>query len=282
MNKNALKKEWQKYEKIKFEGWDFSYIKDSWENETLPWNYTEIVNKYLSSDLELLDMGTGGGEFLLSLNHPYEKTSVTEGWQPNIVLLKNKLVPLGIKLAPIGDDDIIDYVDNRFDIIINRHESFIVEEVKRVLKPNGIFITQQVGGKNGNRLSNMLIPGFLPKYETLNLRNTLRDLKKFNFEVMFAEEYFPYQKFFSMEALIYYAKAIDWEFPEFNVKDNFNHLLNAHTELTRNGYILNYEHRFIIVACNNKNSLYKLTSIQQSRRISQTRDAPIFVLGHIV
>jgi SAM-dependent methyltransferase len=252
MDKNALKKEWQKHEKIKFKGWDFSYIKDSWKNETLPWNYAEIVNKYLSSDLELLDMGTGGGEFLLSLNHPYEKTSVTEGWQPNIELLKNKFVPLGIKLAPIGDDGIIDYVDNHFDIIINRHESFNVEEVKRVLKPSGIFITQQVGGKNGNRLSNMLIPGFLPKYETLNLRNTLRDLKKSNFEIMIAEEYFPYQKFFSMEALIYYAKVIEWEFPDFNVKDNFNQLLNAYTELTKNGYILNYEHRFIIVACNNK------------------------------
>jgi SAM-dependent methyltransferase len=251
MNTNELKKEWLKYEKIKFEGWDFSHIKDSWENETLPWNYVKIVNKYLSSDLELLDMGTGGGEFLLSLNHPYEKTSVTEGWQPNIELLKSKLVPLGIKLAKIGDDDIIDYIDNSFDIIINRHESFNVEEVKRVLKPKGVFITQQVGGKNGNRLSSMLIPGFKPKYETLNLRNTLRDLKDYNFEVMFADEYFPYQKFFNMEALIYYAKVIEWEFPEFNVKDNFNQLLNAYKELTRNGYVLNYEHRFIIVACNN-------------------------------
>ncbi|MEK1833604.1 hypothetical protein AAAC51_45795 [Priestia megaterium] len=114
--------------------------------------------------------GYWGGEFLLSLNHPYEKTSVTEGWQPNIELLKMKLVPLGIKLAPIGDDDIIDYVDNSFDIIINRHESFNVEEIKRVLKPNGVFITQQVGGENGNRLSNMLIPSFQPKYATLNLK----------------------------------------------------------------------------------------------------------------
>jgi SAM-dependent methyltransferase len=252
MNTNELKQEWLKYEKIKFEGWDFSHIKDSWENETLPWNYVKIVNKYLSSDLELLDMGTGGGELLLSLNHPYEKTSVTEGWQPNIELLKSKLVPLGIKLAQIGDEDIIDYVDNSFDIIINRHESFNVEEVKRVLKPNGVFITQQVGGKNGNRLSNMLIPRFKPKYETLNLRNTLRDLKDYNFEIMFSDEYFPYQKFFNMEALIYYARVIEWEFPEFNVKDNFNQLSNAYKELTRNGYVLNYEHRFIIVACNNK------------------------------
>ncbi|MFE7083280.1 methyltransferase domain-containing protein, partial [Priestia megaterium] len=230
----------------------FSYIDDSWENETLPWDYTEIINRYLSSDLELLDMGTGGGEFLLSLNHPYEKTSVTEGWQPNIELLKMKLVPLGIKLASIGDDDIIDYGDNSFDIIINRHESFNVEEIKRVLKPNGVFITQQVGGKNGNRLSNMLIPSFQPKYATLNLKNTLRDLKECNFEIMFADEFFPYQKFFNMKALIYYAKVIEWEFPGFNVRDNFNQILDVYKELVRKGYVLNYEHRFILVARNTK------------------------------
>ncbi|KKI92877.1 methyltransferase [Bacillus sp. SA1-12] len=252
MNSNKLKKEWLEYENIPFKGWDFSYIKDSWENGPLPWNYAEIVKKYLSSDLELLDMGTGGGEFLLSLHHPYEKTSVTEGWEPNINLLKSKLVPLGVKLAPISDDDIIDFPDNHFDLVINRHESFHVEEVKRVLTPNGVFITQQAGGKNGNRLSNMLIPNFVPKYETLNLENTLRELKEHKFEIMLANESFPYQKFFNMEALIYYAKVIEWEFPGFTVEGHFNQLLNAYEELIRNGYVLNYEHRFVIVAVNHK------------------------------
>ncbi|GIO26309.1 methyltransferase domain-containing protein [Ornithinibacillus bavariensis] len=252
MNINAFKKEWTKYEKVKFKGWDFSHIKDGWENETLPWDYARIINKYLSSDLELLDMGTGGGEFLLSLNHPYDKTSVTEGWQPNIELLKRKLVPLGINLAPIDDDDLIDYDDNRFDIIINRHESFNINEVKRVLRPNGIFITQQVGGENGNRLSNMLIPDFQPRFRNLNLKNTQHDLEESDFEIIFANEYFPYQKFFNMESLIYYAKVIEWEFPGFNVNENFVQLLDAYNELTLNGYVLNFEHRFIIVACNNK------------------------------
>ncbi len=86
MDTKLLKMKWLKYEKIKFMGWDFSDIKDSWENEDLPWNYTEIVKKDLFPDLELLVMGTGGGEYLLSLNHPFEKTSVTEGWKPNIDL----------------------------------------------------------------------------------------------------------------------------------------------------------------------------------------------------
>ncbi|WP_107839413.1 hypothetical protein [Metasolibacillus meyeri] len=98
----------------------------------------------------------------------------------------------------------------------------------------------------------MLIPDFQAKYRNLNLSNTLLDFKKRDFEITFADEYFPYQKFFNMKALIYYIKVIEWEFPAFNVKENFVQLLNAYKELTVNGYILNYEHRFIIVANNHK------------------------------
>lgn len=96
----------------------------------------------------------------------------------------------------------------------------------------------------------MLIPGFKPKYKTLNLRNTQHELNDSDFEIVFADEYFPYQKFFNMKGLIYYAKVIEWEFPAFSVKNNFEQLLNAYKELTLNHYILNYEHRFIIVAYN--------------------------------
>lgn len=71
-----------------------------------------------------------------------------------------------------------------------------------------------MGGENGYRLSNMLIPGFQPKYRTLNLRNTQCELECSNFEIVFANEYFPYQKFFNMKALIYYGKVIEWEFPD--------------------------------------------------------------------
>ncbi len=71
-------------ETTKFDGWNFSYLKDRWEAEDLPWNYKDIVEQYLKPQYRLLDMGTGGGEFLLSLNHPYHNTSVTEMWEPNV------------------------------------------------------------------------------------------------------------------------------------------------------------------------------------------------------
>ena len=48
---------------------------------------------------ELLDMGTGGGEFLLTLGHPGEHTTVTEGYPPNVQLCRQRLEPLGIQVV---------------------------------------------------------------------------------------------------------------------------------------------------------------------------------------
>ena len=44
------------------------------------------MRRYLSPESRLLDIDTGGGEFLLSLNHPPENTSATEGYPPNVSL----------------------------------------------------------------------------------------------------------------------------------------------------------------------------------------------------
>ena len=52
-------------------GWDFSPIHSRYTAETdLPWDYENIVRSHLEETAALLDMDTGGGEFLLSLGHP--------------------------------------------------------------------------------------------------------------------------------------------------------------------------------------------------------------------
>lgn len=50
-------------------------------------------------------MGTGGGKFLLTLDHPYNLTSVTEAYPPNVELCKNKLSPFGIEVKQVFDDN---------------------------------------------------------------------------------------------------------------------------------------------------------------------------------
>lgn len=251
MNYSKLKESWEKEEKATFKGWDFSHLENRCDNEELPWKYEHILNKYLKPNHKLLDMGTGGGEFLLSLNHPYNNTSVTEMWPPNVELCKEKLAPLGIEVKHVVDDSALPFKDNSFDIIINRHEFFDIREVKRILKPDGIFITQQVGGKNNEILSNILIKDFIPLYADNTLEDNLKKLGNSLFEIIYANEYFPYLRFKDIGAVVYFAKIIEWEFPNFSVENSFKELCKLQDDIIHKGYVESIEQRYIIVCRKN-------------------------------
>jgi hypothetical protein len=98
MDHEHLKSVWQREEEIAhIHGWDFLHIQGRYEEENdLPWNYEQIVRQQLNNSSKLMDYDTGGGEFLLSLRHPYSNTAATEGYPPNVRLCSEKLLPLGI------------------------------------------------------------------------------------------------------------------------------------------------------------------------------------------
>ncbi len=243
-----LKEQWIYEEKCAFRGWNFSHIDGRWDSEKLPWDYREILHGYLKSTYSLLDMGTGGGEFLLSLKHPYALTSVTEAYPPNVELCKQSIEPLGIKVSQIYDDDKLPFDKETFDIIINRHESFDAEEVFRTLKCGGYFITQQVGGENDLDFSCMLIKNFIPPFPNHTLKNNVSSLKRFGFDILQADEAFTPIRFFDVGALVYFAKIIEWEFPGFSVETSYDSLCECQMEIEKHGFIQGTEHRFIIVA----------------------------------
>lgn len=251
MNYSFLISQWKKEETFAFHGWDFSHIENRHKCFNLPWNYKDIINSFLKDSHKLLDMGTGGGEFLLTLNHPFKSTSVTESFPPNIELCKTKLSPLGINIIQTYDDNHIKIDNNTFDIIINRHESFNPTEVLRILKTKGYFITQQVGGLNNNDLSKKIIKDFNPPFVDNTLENNTYMLKKTGFEIKMAKEAFTPIHFFDVGAFVYFAKIIQWEFPDFSVDKYLDKLIELQKEIDRNGYIEGTEHRFIIIAYKN-------------------------------
>ena len=59
-----LVKAWKGEEETAYiHGWDFSHIDGRCIEEALPWDYREIIAGYLTPDMKLLDIDTGGGEF---------------------------------------------------------------------------------------------------------------------------------------------------------------------------------------------------------------------------
>lgn len=160
MAKGKLYQEWKNEEKLAcIQGWDFSHIADRYvEEDQLPWDFKVIINHHLTADMALWDMETGGGEFLLELNHPYSRTSAIEGYEPNVEFCKNKLLPLGIDFQKAEGTDILPFRNSQFDIVTNRHGDYTCSELKRVLKTSGLFLTQQVGAENDWELIKLLQP----------------------------------------------------------------------------------------------------------------------------
>ena len=148
MNREALLAQWREEAARGMTGWDFSHLEGRVVTEPLPWDYREKVRDFLKPGVRLLDLGTGGGELLMELGHPFSLTSVTEGWEPNYQLCLSRLAPLGVTVKKYDSEEglPLPFPDDSFDLVLSRHESYDLGEVRRVLKKDGYFVTQQVGG----------------------------------------------------------------------------------------------------------------------------------------
>ncbi len=243
-----FKRIWKAEEERVLRGWDFSCLDGRCESTPLPWDYREQVSSHLRPDSRLLDIATGGGEFLLSLGHPYHLTAVTEDYPPNAALCRERLAPLGVTVSQTSKGGGLPFGDGGFDIVINRHGSFRAEEVFRVLSAGGVFITQQVGSENNRELSERLIEGFVPPFPDHNLAECLGELRQAGFVGLQGEDAFPTLRFYDVGALICFAKAIVWEFPGFSVERDFDRLCACQEELEQNGFLQSREHRFLLLA----------------------------------
>ncbi len=245
---DELKRFWLSEEAHAFSGWDFSHLDGRWRSGRCPWDFAGIIAKYLRPRHRLLDMGTGGGEFLLTLNHPPENTSVTEGWEPNVRLCRQKLQPMGITVRQVFPDDRLDFPDGSFDIVINRHESYDLAEVRRVLRGGGLFITQQVGEFDTHSLCERLIPGFVPPFPGHSVAPSRRAFERAGLRVLDSGEAFFGLDFFDCGAIAFFAKICPWQFVGFSVEKMLPQLMSLHRDIERDGMFSTAHHRFFIVA----------------------------------
>lgn len=250
MTPDERKKLWKKEEETAhIHGWDFSHIHDRYSEETdLPWDYEEIIRRYLNKDMKILDYDTGGGEFLLSLKHPFHNTAATEGYPPNVELCKKTLLPLGIDFKSCDTPSNIPFESESFDIIINRHGDFHAEELYRLLKKGGLFITEQVGSENDRNLVEMVLPNTQKPFPHLNLKEQREIFENAGFHIIRAEEAFRPIRFYDVGAFVWFAHIIEWEFPGFSVERCFDSLLKIQKNIEHNGYIEGTIHRYLIVA----------------------------------
>jgi SAM-dependent methyltransferase len=217
----------------------------------LPWSYSSKVLPFIRTSESLLDMGTGGGEVLATLAPLPKHTCVTEGYEPNVSIAKNKLEPLGVKVLFLKDEKNLPFKNEEFELIINRHEFYNPNEVYRILKHGGIFISQQVGDNNNSKLR-LTLTGSQTSQNggEWNLEYATNELEAAGFDILEGNKDITLTRIYDVGAIVYYLKAIPFDFPDFTVKKYYNKLVEIDEYISENGYLdldMN-NHRFIIVA----------------------------------
>jgi SAM-dependent methyltransferase len=230
-------------------GWDFSWLNRRTEEEPLPWDYRAIVRERLRGISSLLDVGTGGGEFLAALAPLPPRTCATEGYPPNVPVARARLEPLGVLVADVSaGEDRLPFKDEAFDLVIDRHNGILAAELVRLLRPGGRYVTQRVGGENCMDLNRFLQPQPVYEYADCSLQNMVGELERAGMQVVRAEEAFPAWHFHDVAGVVFYLKAIPWQIADFSVERYRDGLYRIHEIIQREGRYTVREHRFLVEA----------------------------------
>jgi SAM-dependent methyltransferase len=231
-----------------FSGWDFSWLDGRMIQGEPPWDYPGLIQSHFSGASSMLDMGTGGGELLASLGPLPPNTHATEAYPPNQPIARARLAPLGVTVHAIEDDHILPFKDGAFDLIINRHEYFDAQEVHRLLKPGGVFITQQVGSLNDLELNQVLEDEDSLQYGRWGLADALQRLYEAGMTASRADKAALRATFLDIGAVVYYLKVISWQVRDFDPQTHHDGLVAIHNIIARQGEFITTSHRFLIVA----------------------------------
>ncbi|MHA1302486.1 MAG: class I SAM-dependent methyltransferase [Candidatus Heimdallarchaeaceae archaeon] len=229
-------------------GWEFPYNKERYEMAPLSWSYKSKILPFVRRSESLLDMETGGGEFLSELAPLPKHCCATEGYVPIISVAKKILEPLGVKVFSYEKNGELPFSNDEFELIINRHESYDPEEVYRILQTDGYFITQQVGGKNESQLRKIFLGQEKSEWDHWNLSYAIKELEDADFTIIESKESYPLTRIFDIGALVYYLTNIPWEVPGFEVEKYKDKLLTIHEIIMNQGFFDVYSHRFFILA----------------------------------
>ena len=237
---------WKKEYEAPFSGWDFSYLDRRWLVKNTPWDYKETARQLVEKSKSVLDMDTGGGELLATLAPFPQHTVAMESWAPNIPVAREKLEPMGIKVVGVSEEGETPFSDEEFDTVLNRHGDFKTAEIFRILKPGGIFLTQQVGGNNLQDFAEEF-DATLP-WQELTFAYWKQQIQDAGLIIKQAKEWQGTMEFMDVGAIVYFIKATPWQVPGFELDKNIHHLEKLQEKLDNGERLVYTQVRFLFQA----------------------------------
>ncbi len=231
------------------EGWDFSWLDGRATEQRPSWGYSGLLAERARDASSLLDLQTGGGEVLGELPWLPPLTVATEGWAPNLRRAAQRLHRRGAWVVVAQEDrPALPFGSGTFDLVVSRHPVVTWwEEVARVLRPGGRYLSQQVGPHTMREVTEFFM-GPQPatslreperareKAATAGLR--VEDLKTERLRATFAD----------VGAVVYFLRLVIWTVPDFSVEKYRDRLTALHREIAANGPFVAHATRFLIEA----------------------------------
>ena len=223
-------------------GWDFSSMNIA--RDPVPWDYVTEVQKRITSDMDVLDIGTGGGERFIGLADGF-KDGLGIDVDPEMIDIAMKNAKDTSNIHFMVADTSLENILKKFDVILNRHAPYNLDSVAKHLKPNGVFITQQVGEKNMLNIKKVL------GQESATPTITKTGFESSELEVVEFQEYNVKYVVQDIESLVFWLKALDMLHADI-ATDTAIQQSNILNEILENnvdeqGFTTN-EHRYLVVA----------------------------------
>jgi SAM-dependent methyltransferase len=243
---DAPRDQWVKDAAAPFEGWDFAYLNGRMTEGEPPWSYPALAKAATARAWDILDVATGGGEVFASLAPFPGRATAVEGHVPNLAVARRRLGPLGIEVFQGNTRSGMPFEANAFDLVLNRHGGFRAAEMHRILRPGGVFLSQQVGGDNLADLTALF--GVRLPYPDNTLARVRAEFAALGCGIRRAAEWRGPVTFEDVGALIYFLKAIPWVIEDFDLQTHGDVLDRLHRDL-QSGRPLRFTYsRFLIEA----------------------------------
>ncbi|MER5973769.1 methyltransferase domain-containing protein [Streptomyces sp. NPDC002055] len=241
------------------EGWDFSWFTGRATEQRPSWAYARLLADRAATAAAVLDIQTGGGEVLASVPVAPPVVAATESWPPNVDIARRHLARFGATVAEVDDRAGLPFPSDHFDLVVSRHPVVTRwDDIRRVLRPDGTYLSQQVGSGSVRELTEFMMgpqpasahpsPGPLATTAGATPFAAASTAEAAGLEVVDLRQEALRMEFHDIAAVVHFLRKVIWIVPGFTVDTYRDRLAELHDFMERHGPFVAYSQRFLIEA----------------------------------
>jgi SAM-dependent methyltransferase len=184
---------------------------------------------------------------LATVEQPPELLVATESWPPNVAVAHRRLAPLGAHVV-VADAPALPFTADCFDLVVSRHPVEILwDEVARVLRPHGTYLSQQIGAGTNRELTAFMM-GPQPVNQSRSIESLRAAAEEAGLEVVDLRSCGLRVEFYDVAAVVYFLRKVRWTVPDFSVRKYDQRLRAMHEHIEREGAFVCTAQRVLLEA----------------------------------